>query len=335
MNRTLLGLLASLSLTAMPCFAGLKVSGTSLVDNGNPVMLRGVAVGDPVLARQGRPVSDYQTIAKDWHANTIRIGLHPSVWKHGNRKEALARLKQDVDAALANGMYVVIDYHVIGWPDGYYQRPDPEWNEDPRDLYDSNLELAKNFWEAVSHEFGTDSRILFEIWNEPVFSDNDDEKPRWNDLKPKWVELQSVIRKNSKNVILVTGNAWAYNMRGIKKNPLEGENVAYAWHIYAGHDENDQSAWAESLDELQKFAPVVVCEWGFQRHTKEHFRGSPESFGNKFVKNFLDGRGLHSTAWCWHPDWTPPMLQADWKTPTEEGTFVKAYLLSHQAPKKP
>ena len=314
-----------------PAHAELTVSGTSIVADGKPIMLRGVAVGDPVLAREGRPVSDYERIAKDWHANVIRIGIHPSVWKHSPRDQVLARLKVDVDAALNNGMYVIIDWHVIGWPDGYYQRPDTAWDEDPKDLYDSNFELAKNFWAAVATEFGRDQRILFEIWNEPVFSEKDsDPVPQWNLLKPRWAELQAVIRKHSKNIILVTGDEFAYNMRGIKKDPLPGPNVAYSWHIYAGHDENDQEAWSQALDDLQSLAPVVVCEWGFQRNTKEHFKGTPDSFGKKFVKNFLDAKGLHSTAWCWHPDWTPTMLRSDWKTPTEMGGFVKEYLAAHQ-----
>lgn len=313
---------------------GLTVSGTKILASGKPIMLRGVAVGDPLLARADRPDSDYERIAKEWHANTIRVGIHPTLWKHSVRDRVLAKLKQNVNAALRNGMYVIIDWHVIGWPGGYYQKPDAAWDEDPADLYDSNFELAKDFWTEMARQFGSDQRVVFELWNEPVYSKDDgDPSPtaRWNLLKPKWAELQSVIRKYAKNIILVTGNEWAYNLRGIKADPLKGPNIAYSWHIYAGQDENDQDAWAESLDELQKVAPVVVCEWGFQRHTTEHFKGTPETFGKKFVKNFLDGRGLHSIAWCWHPDWTPAMLKNDWKTPTEMGAFVKDYLSHHQS----
>ena len=45
--------------------------------------------------------------------------------------------------------------------------------------------------------------------------------------------------------------------------------------------------------------PVFVTEWGFQPQTREHFRGTAQSFGEKFVRDFLDGRNLNSTAWCW------------------------------------
>ena len=114
---------------------------------------------------------------------------------------------------------------------------------------------------------------------------------------------------------------------GVKaKDPLAGENVAYSWHIYANTDDDDEQQWASRLDELQTVAPVMVTEWGFQEHTKEDFRGTAKSFGSKFVRDFLEGRHLHSTAWCWHPDWTPVMLKLDWKTPTPMGRFVMNYL---------
>jgi len=127
-------------------------------------------------------------------------------------------------------------------------------------------------------------------------------------------------------VVLAAGNDWAYDLRGVREDLLPGKNVAYAWHIYANTDDDDEAQWAAHLDELQTVAPVLVTEWGFQEHTKEPFRGTAKSFGTKFVRDFLEGRHLHSTAWCWHPDWTPVMLKADWKTPTPMGRFVMNYL---------
>ena len=306
----------------------LEVSGTALLFNGTVVTLRGVSVGDPFLARAGRPLSDYQTIAKEWNANVIRLDIHPSVWKTIPHQQVLITLQANVDAALHNGMFVVIDWHSIGFPDGYYEKT--PFSDDPKDLYDSNFGLAKDFWEAVSKQFGANGRVLFELWCEPVFKkDEPTTNQKWSQLKPYLLQLLDIIRRHGDNVVLATGNCWAYNLNGIRKNPLPGKNVAYSWHIYAGHDENDETAWARALDDLETVAPVIVTEWGFQRHTREHFKGSPESFGNKFVRNFLEAKHLHSIAWCWHPEWTPVMLEKDWKTPTEMGRFVQDYLKTH------
>jgi hypothetical protein len=307
----------------------LRVQGNLLLADGKPVMLRGVAVGDPILARQGRPLSDYARIAQDWHANVVRISLHPSVWENLPHGQVLDTLDREMQAALANGMYVILDWHTIGWPDGYYEKIEKDWTDDPADLYNSSFALAKSFWDAVSTRFGKDGRIIFELWNEPVRTKKEEDEgipPEWEQMKPYFTELMRIVRSHSNNVVLATGNDWAYDLRGIREDPLAGENVAYSWHIYANTDDDDEQQWAEHLDELQKVAPVMVTEWGFQEHTDESFRGTAKSFGTKFVRDFLEGRHLHSTAWCWHPDWTPVMLKTDWKTPTAMGRFVMEYL---------
>jgi len=317
------------------CFAGegLRVRGNELLGGGQRIVLRGVAVGDPILAREGRPLSDYERIAREWHANVVRISLHPGVWKHHPHEQVLDTLEREVNAALANGMYVILDWHTIGWPDGYHEPINKDWTDDPPDLYDSNFELAKDFWNEVSARFGKDGRIVFELWNEPVLAkkEEDEETPQWEHLKPFFAQLLGIVRAHSGNVVLATGNAWAYDLRGIREDPLPGKNVAYSWHIYAGTDDDDEEQWAQHLDELQRVAPVMVTEWGFQQHTKEAFRGTAKSYGVKFVRDFLEGRGLDSTAWCWHPDWTPVMLKTDWKTPTVMGRFVMDYLAAPEA----
>lgn len=308
----------------------LEVVGRDLRFDGKPVMLRGVSVGDPFLAREGRPLSDYSTIAHDWDANVVRMGVHPSVWKTMAHEKVLSTLEANVQAALKAGMFVIIDWHTIGFPDGFYEKT--PYSDDPPDLYDSHFALAKDFWNAVSEKFGSDGRVIFELWNEPLYQKDDTEPEagqKWPKLKPYMQDLVQIVRAHGNNVVLATSNYWAYNMRGIRNDLLKGENIAYAWHIYAGHDDNDASAWAAALDDLETVAPVLVTEWGFQAKTKEHFRGTAKSFGEKFVRDFLEARHLHSVAWCWHPEWTPVMLKSDWKTPTEMGLFVQKYLHAH------
>jgi hypothetical protein len=327
MIKTALALLLVLVPTAWAGEA-LHVRGNELLAGDAPIILRGVAVGDPILARAGRPLSDYQRIARDWHANVVRISLHPSVWKHQPHAQVFAALDRDIHAALDAGMVVILDWHTIGWPDGYYEPIQKDWTDDPPDLYDSNFALAKDFWAAAAARYGGDGRIVFELWNEPVLSEREEDavRPGWDKLKPYFEKLLEVVRAHSANVVLATANEWAYDMQGVRENLLAGQNIGYAWHIYAGTDDDDEAAWARNLDKLETVAPVLVTEWGFEEKTKEHFKGSVKSFGAKFVRDFLEGRHLHSTAWCWHPDWTPAMLKDDWKTPTSMGRFVMQYL---------
>lgn len=329
LSACLVLLLPTVALADEKKSARLEVRGKELLFDGTPIRLRGLAVGDPIQSREGRPASDYEVIARDWKANVVRIAIHPLYWKTQAHDKVLGRLAEDVDAALKNGLFVIIEWKTIGWPDRYYEVP--TWGG-PKDVYDSSFKLAKSFWEAVAARWGKNGRVLFELWNEPVFQ-KEDWRPevgqKWATLKPFLKELLGIVRRHGDNVVIVSSNQWAYLLKGVRKDLLEGKNVAYAWHVYAGHAKNDPRQWADALDDLQTVAPVIVTEWGFQRDVDRHYKGGPDDFGTPFVRDFLEAKGLHSTAWCWHPISGPPMLEKDWRTPNEFGKFVRDYLRKH------
>jgi hypothetical protein len=311
----------------------LEVSGNSITYDGSPVRLRGVATEDVYdLYLEGRdPEAEYARMANNWRANVVRISVHPSTWRY-HETETLALLEEHVQAATSAGLFVIVDYHVIGFPDGYYQPVPPEWG-DPPDLYDSDFALATDFWDTVSTEI-QDGRVMFELWNEPVNEEelppSDPDSSQWSQLKPYFEDLISTIRANgSESVILATGNHWAYNLKGIKDDPLDDPNTAYTWHVYAGHEGNDPSRWAAALDGLHTVKPVVVTEWGFQPRAHAHYRGTAKTFGIKFRDRFLQGRGLHSTAWCWSASYGPSLFKRDWRTRTVWGDFAYDYLRAH------
>jgi hypothetical protein len=92
---------------------------------------------------------------------------------------------------------VIVDYHVIGLPDGYYQWVTPEWNPD---LYDSDFALATDFWDTVSTQI-RDPRVMFELWNEPVCEEDelrpsDPNHSKWAKLEPYYEAMISTIRDN-------------------------------------------------------------------------------------------------------------------------------------------
>jgi hypothetical protein len=313
----------------------LRVSGRVLTYGARTLRLRGLAVGDPLLARFNRPVSDFAHIAAAWNGNVVRLSVHPSAWKR-QRSAALGKLDRDVRGALAARLFVIIDWHTIGWPDGWYEKPAPDWG-DPPDYYDSSMAVARSFWTAMAGRYGGDGRIAFELWNEPIYHPDKPGDPakRWAALKPHWRALLDIIRRHGKNLVLVSGDQWAYDLRGVRQNPMHDDNVAYAWHVYAGHDGNDPVSWARKLDRLNESHPVLVTEWGFGRFPGEHYNGTAASFGNRFRDQFLEGRRLHDTAWCWHPDWGPPMLKPDWRSPNAYGSFVKSRLNGFPEPVRP
>src|SRR5205085_4844340 len=116
-------------------------------DRGKPVRVRGVAV-DVYALKDRDPAKDYGTLARDWKANVVRIGVHPGTWKD-HKTEALRLLQDHVRIALAKGLFVIVDYHAIGLPGGYYQRSFTGTNHPKHatEAYDSSLAIVNDFWE--------------------------------------------------------------------------------------------------------------------------------------------------------------------------------------------
>ncbi len=152
--------------------AALEVRGSYFIDHGEILRLQRIAMGD--VGDLPADENPYPEIAADWNANTVRLSIHPGYWRD-DTVGALARLTQHVEWARAAGLYVIIDYHAIGWPDGYVQKYFVASDTDTTDWYDTRMSLALDFWRAIASTFKDDD-ILFELWNEPVLADDEEMK---------------------------------------------------------------------------------------------------------------------------------------------------------------
>ncbi len=189
-----------------------EVVGSDLYFGGQPIRLLGVGVGDPVYVRGERPLSDYGVIASDWRCSAVRISVHPGHWRH-DREHTLALLERDVATARAAGLFVIIDWHAIGFPGRYAEPVDPSWGL-PLDAFDSDEPLAFDFWRRISARFGTDPAILFELWNEPVYDGQlwQSTGEHWPILKAFWLRLIKEIRLHSDAIIIAAGGHWAHDI---------------------------------------------------------------------------------------------------------------------------
>ncbi|MDR2479073.1 MAG: glycoside hydrolase family 5 protein [Treponema sp.] len=287
------------------------------------VVLRGVCTGDLYHYKKFRiNPPDFSYIAGSMNANAVRIAVHPNLWL--NEKDAnFAYLKENVAKALAANLFVMIDYHTIGFPDGYVE---PLNDKTLGFAYNSSFEAAKQFWELISKEF-RDGRILFELWNEPI-SRPDYRGSRYFQMRPYWEELIKIIRNNgNNNVCVAAGDYWTHDLRGIKNNLISDANTAYAWHIYPDR-ENSTARWEEALDGLYTVRPVLVTEWGFQLDDPGEVDYAPvDQFAAKLAADFFTKKQLHNFAWGYDPFYTPNMLvKSSYTSFSGYGQFVVNYL---------
>ena len=297
----------------------LTVVGNKVFFNDKEIDLRGLAVGDTHsrVTIYGRDETDYEIIKKEWKANVVRLSVNPNYQR--DEKKTKSILKTEIAAARKQGLLVIVDWHVIGFPNGWYEPW--EWGEKHSYSYNSNFRTAMDFWKYMAVEYRGDRGVVFEIWNEPA-----DKKERsWSDIKAYMQRLHDLIRaQGAKNIIIAPGVRWSYDLRGIKDDALSGDNIAYAWHNYPFSGQ--YLSWGEALDNLDKSYPVLVTEWGFSVDENKRHYAKSEEYSLPFKQYLLD-RGLGFTAWCWHNPWDPRMFQSNWQTLTPYGQFVKDFLL--------
>ena len=95
----------------------LSVKGTSLVDkDGKTIALKGVSFGWHNWWPRFYNESTVAWLKSDWNCNLVRaaIGVEPEGAYITNPQKANECLDNVVDAAIENGMYVIIDWHSHG-----------------------------------------------------------------------------------------------------------------------------------------------------------------------------------------------------------------------------
>lgn len=224
---------------ARPSINGqLHVEGIHLVDeSGNPVMLRGISTHGLTWYPEFVDNDIFAQISTEWDCNMIRLPLYSEIYCKENGA-GLDVLKKGIEYAIANDMYVLVDWHILD-------------DNDPN----INIDKAIEFFEMISLEYANVPNLIYEICNEPN-GDTD-----WNDVYEYSEKVIPVIRKNSLNAVIVVGTPdYDRNLAPCIRKPLPFENVMYVLHFYtATHHEGLQAVLLEALD---KGLPVFVSECG-------------------------------------------------------------------------
>lgn len=222
----------------------LSVKGTRLVDkNGNNFQLKGMSTHGLAWFPGFVNENAFKTLRDDWNTNVIRLAMYSGenggYCTGGNKEELKALIDKGVQAATKLGMYVIIDWHVLG-------------DQNPQ-TYKSE---AKAFFEEMSKKYGNYDNVLYEICNEPNGGAS------WEgDIKPYAEEVIPIIRKNSPDSVIIVGTpTWSQDIDKAAKSPLKEKNVLYALHFYAA----THTDWLrQRLTECyNKGLPVFVTEFG-------------------------------------------------------------------------
>lgn len=254
MKRLLLlllgGALCIQAATPVELHGAIRTSGASIVgSDGQPVQLAGPSLYWSVWGGQNyynSSVVDW--VVKDWKATLIRAAMAVDVNQTNdkgylvNPSGQIALVKKVVDAAIANGIYVIIDWHD----------------------HDANLHVdqAKAFFEEMGRIYGNTPNVIWEIWNEPENKNGTGASgaDTWEDITSYAAQVMPVIRKYSSNLVVVGTPNWSQNVDEPGYEPIADSNVAYTLHFYAGTHKQSLRQKAEAA--MRKKIALFITEFG-------------------------------------------------------------------------
>lgn len=192
-------------------------------------------------------------IKNNWNAKLIRaaMGVDPTTNEglpsgayldnsNNNSTAQLNMVKTVVDAAIANDMYVIID-----------------WHSHHAEQY---LSEAVQFFGEMSALYGDYNNVIFEVYNEPL-------QVSWSQtIKPYAESVIQAIRSNDPdndpNLVIVGTPSWSQDVDQAAQDPINDVNVAYTLHFYAATGAHQGPLRDKARIALNAGIPLFVTEWG-------------------------------------------------------------------------
>ena len=220
----------------------LMVSGNKIVNkNNNPVSFAGNSFfwsNDNWGGEKFYNSSTVRWLKTNWGSNIVRaaVGVEDAGGYLDNKQANKVRLKIIVEAAIEEGIYVIIDWHSHNAED--------------------HLDEAKLFFKEIAETYGQFENVIYEIYNEPL-------DVSWSEVvKPYAIQVIQVIREiDPDNLIIVGSPEWSQRVDLVAEDPITTfSNIAYSLHFYTLYHQD----WLRerATDAINNGIPIFVTEWG-------------------------------------------------------------------------
>lgn len=174
-----------------------------------PIVLRGQAFGWDNWWPQYYNANVVQWLRDDFCVDVVRpaMGIEPEGAYLSNAAASKQRIMAVVDAAVAAGVYVIIDWHA-------------------HNLHEKE---AVDFFSEMAERYGKQPNVIYEIFNEP------EKDETWPQVKAYATAVIAAIRRHDPdNIVIVGSPEWDQRIDLVQADPLQGQvNVMYSVHFYA------------------------------------------------------------------------------------------------------
>ncbi|WP_299604102.1 cellulase family glycosylhydrolase [uncultured Aquimarina sp.] len=221
----------------------LKVQGNQIVDkNNNPVSL----AGNSLFWSNATDTSDFydaetvEHLVSNWNSSIVRaaMGVKES-WDGGtgyidSPNFQKNKVRKIIDAAIAQGVYVIID-----------------WHTHEAEQYTSE---AADFFREMASLYGNQPNVIYEVYNEPI-------NQSWSQVKSYAETVIAAIRsEDPDNLIIVGSPTWSQDVDIASNNPINDSNTAYTLHFYSGT--HTQFLRNKAQTAMNNGVALFVTEWG-------------------------------------------------------------------------
>ncbi len=287
-----------------------------------------------------------------WYGNTVRLPLAEGFWLNGfpgkgcTPAQYQGLVLQIVNSLTSLKLNVILD---LQWSDagGQSQGGGATW-----DMPDND---SVTFWSQVAKAYSGYSNVLFELFNEahPQAPEipgntwacwqngcsvtNETEYETYDNAKHTYsyqaVGMQALVNAvrgaGAKNLVLVAGTNWGFDLSQLGTHPITGSNIVYDTHPYTYPGKNTIAEWNAAFGYLTSTVPVMAAEFG-------EYDG--QSGFESMAVNYFDKHMMGWTAWAWYStggtnlqEWGYPQLMSDYNgTPLASmGAYIYHQLLNY------
>lgn len=318
----------------------LHVRGNQILNsNDEPVWLQGINVVSLEFSLKGEKVLKSTLVACDeWRANCIRLPVKEEYWfgRSAGQKDGGASYRElvgQVITLVANrGKYVVLDLHRFHAPKAehveFWKDAATAYRDHPAVLFDLFNEPHGTSWEVWRDGGFVEKKLPADEDNFLTPEERAKAKQGFESVGMQKL-LDTVRETGAKNIVIVGGLDWAYDLSGIAKgfelNDRGGNGIVYSTHIYPWKRD-----WAGKVLLIAEKHPIFIGEVGADTNKMTFIPAEAQEDPYTWVPDMLgliQKHKFHWTAFSFHPKATPVMIKGWDYTPTPFwGQFVKEAL---------
>jgi hypothetical protein len=272
-------------------FGALKRCGKNICGSKNGTESTAIFFKGPSLYWSdgtGTPFYNIETV--DWFVDNLQIGVIRAAmaikwYKDGsepvnkpggvagylqNNKDGQKNyIKKVIDAAIANDIYVIVDWHSHNAHD--------ETNE------------AKNFFVDMANEYKNVPNIIWEVYNEPINVSSSQVNSHAKTI------VDALKTAGNTNLVLIGSPSYSTQPSGQTSGWSSTDNVAFTFHFYAGsHTYPNAGGGSSANSTMSSNHAVFATEWGA---VNADGGGSVNSGSSDTWTNWMDDQKISNCMW--------------------------------------